>query len=120
MSEDATAQFKRTWQTEVEFAERDENGDARLEKIEVPWVSSDQFFEITNSPELAKFFESENRTLTGKEANEFLSILGKILVNLLVPGVLKKLTPSGGFKLIGEILQKEGKTFGLGGAKKNQ
>jgi hypothetical protein len=105
-----TAVYKTTYPVEVEYLERDEEGNHPKETIEIPYISSNQFFDVMDSPE-AKRVGTDNSDIA------ILSV-GRLLANLLVPGLLEKLSPESGIKLMSAIFQSEKETFGLGELRK--
>ena len=102
--------YKTTYTVEVEYLERDEEGNHRKDTVEIPYINSDQFFDVMDSPEVKR--------AEADQSDMAILAVGRLLANLLVPDLLKKLSPVSGIKLMMEIFRHEKETFGLGELKR--
>ena len=93
--------YKNTYTFEVEYLEADEQGHRRRETIEIPYITSSQFFEIVADP-----------AIEGLNGLEF----GKWLSERMFPGLLESVSPRCAMDLIRTIFEHEKDTFNLGEA----
>jgi hypothetical protein len=115
---DVKTQYKKTYPVEVEFAERDDEGNARKGSIEVPWLTSEQTFDVESSPEYARIQDLKKVEEPDLEKSSHAIIdFGKMVIRLLLPDIFKTLSPVGGYMLVNAVFSKE---FKLGELPKNQ
>jgi hypothetical protein len=101
--------YSKTYQVEVEFTEKDENGLNRIGTIEIPYMSSAQFFRLMDIPEIKGIMAGET-----SDPNSTMMILGGKIADIVCPpGTLDNITPQSGIRLMGIILDKEAETLGL-------
>lgn len=88
--------YSKTYKFEAVFAEVDESGNFRKETIEIPLITSEEFFSI---------FEDEAvRTMDNSQ-------FGKYIVERWFPGLLAQLRPQSALSLIKTIFEHEKETF---------
>lgn len=101
----ATDAYSASYEVEVEYTERGEDNLNKTGTIKIPYISSDQYFNLIGSEDLSR-----------PGINEFqaIALLGRNLLEMLVPGIIKRITPRSATKIMETILEVEKETLGLG------
>ena len=93
--------YKKKYTFEAEYLEADEQGQRRRETIEIPYITSDEFFDIIKDP--------------AKDGMDNLTF-ARWLTERMFPGLIATLAPRSALNLMQLILEREKDTFNLGEA----
>jgi hypothetical protein len=105
--------FSKTYMVDVTYLDRDENGVNRVGTIEIPYMSSQQLFNLMDTATMRDLAAGKETNL-----NTVLFTLGKAVVEVVCPkGLLDDITPRSGIQLMTKVLDMERDSIGLGETK---
>jgi len=96
--------YKSSYEVEVEYLDRDEDGICRKGTVEIPYMSSEQFFDILG--ELGDI--ADGAEIGGSVV---LKLATKI-INKVYPGLLSQITPISAVKMLEVVFDREKDSLG--------
>lgn len=107
--------FSKTYDVEISFTDRDENGVNRKGIVKIPYMSSAQFFKFMEIPEIKELLNAKEKPLPDSEDSDTsLMVIGRKVAEIVCPvGTLEQITMVSAMELIAVILKQEADTLGL-------